>query len=302
MLEYFRTQSRSALIYLLLGIIILAFILTFNTSGPITGSGGPQNSDLVEVYGESIRTSDLELAMKLSIDPPPPGLTGYQRWLVDRGNYQRTRMPFSGVSDRIFSLTPFEGKAPPIKSEKVLEELIESSLVAREAAKLGLTVSDNELAARVKRMQRAFGAEFFAKDGSFDKNKYNIFARYTLGTSKASLEDFLRKETLRDKMAQVVIAGVSISPKELDAMDLADGKRPKIEYVAVDATAAKTVVKVSDADADGFAAKHVDKVKGAYEAAGEKYNKPAKYSVRAILTKAPRKDEKAKDAEKAKVA
>ena len=51
MLELFRNQTKNPFIWVILGIIIVAFVLTFNTSGPITAQGGVEVSSLIDVQG-----------------------------------------------------------------------------------------------------------------------------------------------------------------------------------------------------------------------------------------------------------
>lgn len=285
MLDVFRSQTKSLFIYIVLGVIILAFILTFNTSGPITGNGAADAGTLVEVDGTGIDARELSLAMMFSADPPAPGVTGFDR-LQAKNRYENSRLLFSSPVSGLIGLTPFDGPPPPIKREKVMTELIESVLVAKKGKEMGLAVSDAELSARVLRLQRIFGTTFKDEQGNFDARKYDVFVRYNLGSSKSQLESFLRREILRDKVAQVVTAGVNISDAEVDAAMTAEESRPKVAYLAIDAASAKVAVKVSDADADAWAAKNADKVKAAYEAASAKYNQPAKWQVRGILVDA----------------
>ncbi len=301
MLEAFRNQSKSWAIWAILSIIILAFIFTFNTSGgPISGRPGAETvGTMVEVYGETIHTADLDLALQLSADPPPPGASGVDK-LQAANRYERSRMLFSGVADELIGLTPFADGVPPTKRAKVMTELIASVLVSRDAAARGLGVSDAELTARVMRIARIFGQNWNGEDGRFDPRKYDIFVRYQLGTTKGQFESFMRREILRDKMAHVVTAGVTVNDKELAAIEVAENDRPRVEFVAIDAESAKAAVKVTDEEATAFATKNADKVKAAYEAAGDKYNKPAAWGVRGILLKAPQEEELAGKDEAAK--
>ena len=285
MLDLFRNQTKNPFIWAILGLVILAFVLTFNTSGPIQGGGGAEVSGLIEVYGTAIDTRELSLAMALSADAPPLGGSGFER-LQAVNRYEKSRLLFSGVPSQLIPLTPFDGPVPPIKIEKVAQELIESLLVSRLAKERDLGVSDGELNARVMRLQRIFGTSFVDDAGDFDARKYDIFARYQLGTSKSQLESLLRREILRDKIAHIVTAGVHVSDPELDAIELAEIRRPKLQVIAVDAASARVAVKPTDEEVAAWAESHGKEISVAYEAAGEKYSKPAKWSVRGILFKA----------------
>lgn len=286
MLDLFRNQTKNPFIWAILGLVILAFVLTFNTSGPIQGNGGAEASGLIEVYGTAIDSRELSLAMALSADAPPPGGSGFEQ-MQARNRYEKSRLLFSGVPSELIPYGPFDGPVPPIKLEKVAQELIESILVSRLAAERDLGVSDGELDARVLRLQRIFGTTFLDKEGRFDPRKYDIFARYQLSTSKSQLEGLLRREILRDKVAHIVTAGVQVSDAELDAFELAETKRPKLQVIALDAASARAAVKLTDEEIAAWAATgHEKELQAAYDAAGETYRKPAKWSVRGILLKA----------------
>ena len=299
MLDIFRNQTKNPFIWVILGIIILAFVLTFNTSGPITGGPGARNAELTKIYDVSIDSQYLGIAMQFSADPPPAGVSGYEA-LQAKTRYEKSRLLFSGVASDLIGLTPFDGEVPQIKSEKVMTELIESVLVERQAAALGMGVNSAELNARVMRLERIFGTQFKDDQGKFDARKYDIFVRYTLGTSKSKLEAVLRREILRDKMAQIVTSGVQVSEAELDGFDLAENSRPRLKHITIDAATARAAVQVQEAEVSAWAQGHDMEIKAAYEAAGDKYNKPAKWSLRGILLKADPRDAAETDPDKKK--
>lgn len=279
MLDIFRKSSRSTLIYVLFGILIAVFLFTFNTGGPV--QEGQSVEVMAEVAGTNIDTRELSLAMSLTPDPAPLGATGYEKMQAET-RYAGMRLPFSGVAPELAVFTSFENGPPPSKLEKVLEELIESVLVAREAHKQGLGVSDKELARRVLALEKVFGDSLTDDNGAIDPRKYEIFVRRRLETSKSGLEQFLRREILRDKMVQIVTGGVTVSPAEIASLEAADTKRPRFEFVSLDADTAASAVEIADADADAWIPAHAEDLKKAYDAKGEAYVVQAKYNVRGI--------------------
>ena len=125
MLELFRNQSRSLVIYILLGIVILAFILTFNTQGPINAGPNSQGVEvLVDVDGVGIDSRELALANIFSPMPPHPSMNAFEK-LQAKQRYEVTLLIWSGVSQELASLTPFDGPVPAVKNEKLMVELIE---------------------------------------------------------------------------------------------------------------------------------------------------------------------------------
>lgn len=297
MLEDMRRHSRSTLIYVLFGILIAVFILTFNTASRVGSAKDVENEALATIAGTTIDTGELNLAMILSADPPAPGADAFQKFQA-KAQYEGTHMIRSGGSPEVWGLTPHAAGVPPTKIEKVLAELTESVLVAQDAKAHGLGVSDVELARRVVNLQRSNGLDAADENGNFDTQRYDRFVRYSLGTSKGALEDFLQREILRDKMAMVVTQGIVASAQEVDALYDADSKRPRLEVLTLDSATAAKAVTVTDAEADAFAAANADKIDAEYKALASKYKVPDKWNIRGILVAAPAADEADDEAKK----
>lgn len=297
MLDQMRRHSRSTFIYVLFGILIAVFILTFNTASRVDSAAAVDVAAMAQVGDTTLTGVDVNLAMILSADPPPPALSAFEK-LQAKQMYEGTRLVRSGVAGELARLTPFAGAVPASKLEKVMVELSESVLVAQEAKKLGLAVSDTELAKRVVALQRANGVSLTDENGNFDPKKYDQFVRFSLGTSKAQLEDFLRREILRDKLAQIVTSGIVASPAEIDALYRADRQRPRLEMVVVDAQSAAKAVTVTDAEAEAFAAANAEKIAAEYKAQESKYKVAEKVNLRGILIAAPAADDDADAAKK----
>lgn len=284
MLEDMRRHSRSTLIYVLFGILIAVFVLTFNTASRMGSGPEAAVEKMADVGGKSIDSAELNLAMLLSADPPAAAMDPFQKFQAKQ-LYEGSRLVRSGATGELATLTP-HATAPAAKTEKVLTELVESVLVAEEGKKMGLGVSDDEVARRVFALAKANGTDLNDESGNFDPRKYDNFARYGLGTTKVALEELLRREILRDKMAQIVTQGIVVAPQEVDALFAADSKRPKLEVVALDASSAAKAVAVSDADATAWAAAHADKIAAEYKAQESTYKVADKVNIRAILVAA----------------
>ena len=297
MLEVFRRHSRSTLIYVLFGMLIAVFVLTFNTTSKMTGADAVESEVMAEVAGVTIDGASLNLAMLLSSDPPPPSQNKFEA-LQAENMYERFRLRYAGGNPEAAALLPHVGKPSAIKAEKVMAELIEGVLVAQDAKQRGLSVADVELAKRVVALQRVFGQELTDENGNFDPKKYDQFVRYRLGTSKASLEEFLRREILRDKMAQIVTQGILIAPQEVDALFAADNQRTRLELLTLDAVTVAKAISVTTAEADAWSAGNADAIATEYAAQASKYKVPDKYNIRAILVAAPNADDETDEAKK----
>lgn len=297
MLEVFRRHSRSTLIYVLFGMLIAVFILTFNTASKLNKGEAIETEVMAEVAGVTIDGSTLNLAMLLSTDPPPPSQNKFEALQAENA-YDRYRLRYAGGNPEAAGLLPHPGKPSAIKAEKVMAELIEEVLVARDAKQRGLAVADTELAKRVVMLQRVFGQELTDENGNFDSKKYDQFVRFRLGTSKASLEEFLRREILRDKMAQIVTQGIVVAPQEIDALYLADTQRPRLELLTIDAVTVSRAISVTTADADAWSAGHAEAIAAEFAAQASKYKVPEKYNIRGILVAAPSGDDETDAAKK----
>lgn len=293
MLEVIRQNSRSPWIKVIFTTLIAAFVLTFYSGSRLAASLAESAAEpMLEVGGVTVDGAELELAMRLSPEAPPPGANGFEKLQASQ-RYEKLRLPYTGGGPEMAQLTTPQDPIPVVSRQKVANELVEALLVAEEAKKLGLGVSDNELARRVMALEKVFGISFRDENGAFDPKKYDNFARFSLGTSKTLLENFLRREIMRDKVAQIVTGGIQLTPQELDALLDADAKRTRLEIVALDAETVAGAVVVADADADAYVAAHEKEIADAFAAKAETYQVPDRWNVRGILVSKGEGDKKA---------
>ena len=290
MLETMRRHSRSPWIQVIFVTLILAFVLTFYSGSRLAASlAGAAPEPMLEVAGTAIDSAELDLAMRLSPDAPPPGASGFEKLQLQQ-RYEKLRLPYSGGGTEMAQLTTPQEPIPAIQRQKVAAELVEAVLVADEAKKLKLAVSDAELSRRVMQLERVFGVSFRDENGQFDPKKYDQFVRFSLGSTKAMLESVLRREILRDKVAQIVVGGIQLTPAELDALVASDAKRTHLEFVALDAETIAGALTVADTDADAWAAAHEKEIAAAYEAKADTYKVPDRWNVHGLLIAAPSKE------------
>ncbi|MBN2706415.1 MAG: SurA N-terminal domain-containing protein [Deltaproteobacteria bacterium] len=105
---------------------------------------------------------------------------------------------------------PDEARIRQLKQE-ALNSLVDRRLLLKEAEKLGLIVSEEELRRRIA------GLGAFQLDGRFDQESYRralSFSRLT----PAQFEAGLREDLLLDKLRQVIADGVKVLPEEVDIL------------------------------------------------------------------------------------
>ncbi|MCB9729314.1 MAG: SurA N-terminal domain-containing protein [Deltaproteobacteria bacterium] len=285
MLDILRSNTRSFIIYLLFSIIIIVFVFTFNTitPGEACGSSGPATlgADFAQVEGTTVDASLFNMADAVTIDPPSPTANDFKA-LQRRYAYYSTRFPQLGVPMAFADFTPDPQRISPVKADKVMYDLIETLLVAGEARRAGLSVSDDELSERLL----ADDGWFDPKTGEFLRDRYESFVRYQLGTSPTRFESFLRDEMLREKLISVVVAGVGVSDAELAFHRKASGEKVDLELVVVDAAATAPLVQVEPEALAAWLAKNQDAVSRYYDEHSSDYNKEERVVVRGLQVKA----------------
>jgi hypothetical protein len=228
MLAELRKQSRSVIIYVLFGIIIVVFVFTFNQASTSMdcGGGGRSATALVKVGDTEIDTSALHMGLALSADPPPPGSeldpAAFQMSLA----YRSTRFIRMRGGPRYNLYIPDPKGISPLKVRKVADDLIETWLVSDEALAQGLRVSGDEVRDRVVQ-NFTDGAT-----GTFNKKRYEDWVRYGLHTSLPRFEDFVRRELLREKLIDFLVSGIQVSDRE--ARFTATGRKAKANYEFVE--------------------------------------------------------------------
>ncbi len=282
MLEFMRQRSRSWLVYLLFGIIIAVFILTFNPwAGRPLDVAGAGNPLLAEVGDHEIDMSLLLMGLSLSADPA--GRTDSPRAIQQDFLYRNTRFYYAGGPLDLAAYGPSPERVSPIKIQKVVEDFVETYLTSDLAEELGLFVSVDEITERVLDGPRFKDPE----TGQFDPDSYTRFVRFTLRTTKKRYEDFLRREILRERLIHLVRSLGDLPAAQRDFLVRAVNDKVDLEYVALNAEALAPSVQVKDDEAKTWAEGNADRVKEFYEANLKRYDKPERVKLRGIFLKAP---------------
>lgn len=111
--------------------------------------------------------------------------------------------------------TEAEPSAEVIKQRKhqVLSELIQQEVFAQEAGRLGVKVSDTELATLIHQVPA------FQRNGQFDRVTYFHVLRHGLRMTPAEFEEEQRRQLAVFKLRQLVLAGVKITDREVEAAE-----------------------------------------------------------------------------------
>jgi len=253
MLDILRAKSRSVLTYVLFGIIIVVFVVSF---GP--GSQGCQVEGLsahsaVEVDGYVVAPADYEEAY---------------------GNLFRTYQARVGQS---FT----RELADQLGLRNVaMNQLVDRVLVVQEAKKRGLRIAPDE----VNRV--VWSIPTFQTDGRFDIELYRRAVRQAYG-SESRFEERLVDDLLFQKMMALLREGALVSEDEIRAAWSADADRVDLEWVRFPLASARKEVKVTDAEVAALLGSDAARVAQAYKDNASRYEIKKKVKARHILVKVP---------------
>ena len=141
---------------------------------------------------------------------------------------------------------------------QVKQQLIQEEVILQEAEKLGLVVSDREVA------RELLGIRGFHTDGKFDEVRYQNSLR-SQRLTRAAFEDTLRRDLLRRKLRVMVFQGASISEPVLRDAFVKEQTRVDLEYVRIRPAVLADLVPVTDEEVATFLEEDGDRVTAAYK-------------------------------------
>lgn len=150
----------------------------------------------------------------------------------------------------------------------VWDQLVGEALVRQELSRLGLTVSDKELAyyTRVQPPEAVKSIEAFQVDGEFDPSVYNQFLNdrntYDDPSSKTfvlQIEQLQRSQLLNFRLRQTFMESIQVTPTEVRQHYAQVSEKVSVDYVFSPAGGiADSTVAVTDADIDQYYSEHAE--------------------------------------------
>lgn len=242
LLESMRQGTQSTGMKVVLGVIVLVFV--FWGVGGKSGNG-PTNATYAEVNGQRITDSAFQ-----------------REWR----NLAR---------DQMGSLSDDETRE---LQRRVLDRLIARELMVQEAQRIGLEVSDDEIAEQVLEIDAFKDSKGKFSDKLFTKNLKRM------GLSKSRYLEMLRRDLLVGKVMEVALSSVRMSDDQLRAQYDAAVTQVDVTYVRVPEAALLDDVPVDEAAIDALLATNEAQVKASYDAdLARLYSTPRKASFSAIL-------------------
>ncbi|HNN91639.1 MAG TPA: SurA N-terminal domain-containing protein [Pseudomonadota bacterium] len=262
MLESVRQNSRSAIVYILFGIIIVAFVISFGPGSP-SGDSMPWSLSgrfAAHVYGNEVPEHDFHFA-----------------YLASGGGERSDRPEMASRSQRLKKL--------------VMDKLIERELLYREAEHMGLLVSEDEAAhfvvyegkMMVLGMSRPLDRYAFKSD-VFDPQRFKMVLQSGYRVTEKQFMEIQRRELQADKVRQLLRLSVRAGLDEVKADFEDKGRQINLEYVRFAPYKFEAELAPSEADIENFARAHEDDLKKRYEERKALYTKQERsVRVRRIL-------------------
>lgn len=239
MLESIRQNSRSAIIYILFGILIAAFVVSF-------GPGSPTGDSILSSLGG-------KYAAKVSGHEITEQEFHYVYVYITRGD---SRLD--------------EFKARQLR-EAIMDRMIERELFANQAEQMGLLVSEDEAATMV-----AGGKMYVAgtvrpiegyafRAGALDYDRFRMVIQNSYRITVKQFMEIQKREILADKLRQMMKQGAKVSLEEVK-LDFEDrGRQINLEYVRFSPYRYEAEIVPTDTDIENYARSNEDKLKKLYE-------------------------------------
>jgi peptidyl-prolyl cis-trans isomerase D len=222
MLTYMRNRSRTWVKWIIFGAIIIVFVFWGGSS----------------YFGK-------ESNMVAKVDRHIITLQQYSKAYEDT---------LKGLQDRLGTApTPDMIKALGLR-EKVLDQMVDDYILSVEAAKAGVTISDQELQEVIQSYPP------FLQDGKFSESNYRRILDYQRLTP-ADFEDMQRKDLLKQKFFGLITENVIVSPEEVASYYKYQNDAFDLNFIAVDAQQFMKDITVTDQEAGLYFDKNKEKYK-----------------------------------------
>lgn len=240
LIENLRNSTESTSTRFLIGVVVLAFVIAGGSSTRQGCAGGMAAT----VNGETISIQEFDRALRSNFQRAGSGLDDAQRAELQRST---------------------------------LDQLVRQRVLLQEARRLGLAVSDAELARSIKAVPA------FQKDEKFDEKTY-LERLERMSYSRSEFEAMQRELLLLQKLQEVVARGALVTEAEVRAAWQKENTQVDLTFVRFPPAEFLGDVVVSDADRDALLAARASDIEARYKADYERsYNLPKRYHLHAVL-------------------
>jgi peptidyl-prolyl cis-trans isomerase D len=212
-----RMRRHKAWLNWTLVLVVAAFIWFYVPDFFDRGQAGTLNEVVATVGNEEITAGAFRTAYQMQ-------LQAYQR--AYGGNINEQLMRQLGID------------------QQILQQMIDERAAVAEAERLGLAVSDQEVAGRI------FAMPAFQQNGQFAGEQVyeQVLRMQRPPLTKAEFEENLRRALLVDKLRSAVTDWIALSDADVDREYVRRNEKVKVELVTFSADTVRDQVTVADAD------------------------------------------------------
>ena len=262
MLQAMRRNSRHAIIYVLFGILIAAFVISFGPGSRGFGYSGVSSAYAAKVGGSTVSEQDFHFAyVALGGTQYPPQVARERRL-----------------------------------KEFVMDRLIERELFAEEAKRLGYDVSNKEAEDQiyggkmiVMGVPRRVDSYVY-KDGKFDYERFKMISQNQLGVTVQHFIEIQKREMLADKLREALRVSSKVSPDEVKQEFESKGLQVNLEYGRFpERRYEEEIADPTPAEVDAYVKAHEAELKKQYDERAFLYKNLEKQAkLRHIVVDAPK--------------
>jgi len=262
MLQAMRRNSRHAIIYVLFGILIAAFVISFGPGSRGFGYSGVSSAYAAKVAGSTVSEQDFHFAyVALGGTQYPPQVARERRL-----------------------------------KEFVMDRLIERELFAEEAQRLGYDVSNKEAEDQIYAGKMiVMGVprrvdSYVYKDGKFDYDRFKMISQNQLGVTVQHFIEIQKREMLADKLREALRVSAKVSPDEVKQEFESRGLQVNLEYGRFpERRYEEEIADPTPAEVDAYVKAHEAELKKQYDERAFLYKNLEKQAkLRHIVVDAPK--------------
>lgn len=237
MLEELRRHSRSTIIYVLFGVIIAVFVINF---GP--GSRGCEGGVGGASYAAKVGNST-----------------------VTEQDFRFAFIAMGGTN-----ISPQFARARRLR-EFILDRLIERELLAQEAERLGIKVSQKEVEDMIAEGRMiVLGVprkvdDYVFVEGHFDYDRFKAVCQNRLGVTVVHFLEQEKRELMAERVRQLMLGGTRATPDEVKADFERHGLQVNLEYVRFNPRRAVDEVKLTPDEIAQYRKSHEKELRKYYD-------------------------------------
>jgi len=149
---------------------------------------------------------------------------------------------------RIERQGPIPAGMQPLYTQQILDQLVFAKELASESKRLGIEVTDQERADRI----REIIPTAFAGDSFVGMEQYQTLVQNQTGLGVPEFEDLVTQSLIEDKFRQLVTDGIVVTPDEIQQEFRRRNEKVKIQYAVIKPEDLQAKIDPSDADLSAY--------------------------------------------------